>query len=102
QVSSLRILFLDHNRIQHWDNLEALTSLSDRIYHLSLSNNPICQVSGYRHYLVTKLWSLSALDDLIVTDEERMNDIGYSLRFRALSPFMRLYTPEFKQGLNAQ
>jgi hypothetical protein len=45
---------------------------------------------------------LRALDEYIVTDEERMDDVGHGLRFRALSPFMRLYTPEFKENLNAE
>lgn len=50
---------------------------------------------------MTKLEQLRALDEYIVTDEEKMDDVGYSLRFRALSPFMRLHIPEFKEGLNA-
>ena len=59
-------------------------------------------MSGYRHYCVTKLSSLKALDEYIITDEERMEDVGFGLRFRALSPFMRLYIPEFKEDLNAE
>ncbi|CDW85131.1 leucine-rich repeat and iq domain-containing protein 3 [Stylonychia lemnae] len=101
-LKNLRILMLDHNLIQNWSNLESLTSLSDTLYHLTLSNNPISQVSGYRHYLVTKLSGLKALDEYIITDEERMEDVGFGLRFRALSPFMRLYIPEFKEDLNAE
>lgn len=81
--------------------MENLGALEESLYHLVLSNNPVCITSGYRHYLVTKLKNLKALDDFIVTDEERMDDVGFSLRFRALSPFMRLYIPEFKEGLNA-
>lgn len=88
--------------IQNWSNLESLTALSDTLYHLTLSNNPISQVSGYRHYCVTKLTALKALDEYIITDEERMEDVGFGLRFRALSPFMRLYIPEFKEDLNAE
>jgi hypothetical protein len=45
---------------------------------------------------------LKALDEYIVTDEERMDDVGHGVRFKALSPFMRLYIPEFKEGLNAE
>lgn len=46
--------------------------------------------------------NLRALDEYIITDEERMEDVGFGLRFRALSPFMRLYIPEFKEDINAE
>ena len=82
--------------------MESLTALSTNLYHLTMSSNPIAMVSGYRHYLVTKMVELRALDEFIITDEERMEDVGFGLRFRALSPFMRLYIPEFKEDMNAE
>jgi hypothetical protein len=51
---------------------------------------------------VTKLPGLLALDDYLITDEERMEDVGHGVRFKALSSFMRLYAPDFKEGLTAE
>jgi hypothetical protein len=62
----------------------------------------VVQTPGYRHFLVTKIPGLLALDDYIITDEERMEDVGHGVRFKALSQFMRLYAPEFKEGLTAE
>ena len=45
--------------------------------------------------------SLKALDEYIITDEERIDDAGFGARFRALSPYMRIYVPEFIEGLTA-
>jgi len=65
-------------------------------------NNPVVQTAGYRHFMVTKMPGLLALDDYIITDEERMEDVGHGVRFKALSQFMRLFAPEFKEGLTAE
>jgi Leucine-rich repeat (LRR) protein len=100
-LKSLRILFLDNNQMQKWKNLENLTGISS-LYHLTLLNNPVVQTAGYRHFMVTKMPGLLALDDFIITDEERMEDVGHGVRFKALSQFMRLFAPEFKEGLTAE
>ena len=100
-LHSLKILFLDHNNLQKWRNLESLTAIPS-LYHLTLLNNPVVQTPGYRHFLVTKMPTLLALDDYIITDEERMEDVGHGIRFKALSQFMRLYAPDFKEGLTAE
>jgi Leucine-rich repeat len=83
-LKSLRILFLDHNMMQKWKNLESLTAIQS-LYHLTMLNNPVVQTPGYRHFLVTKIPGLLALDDYIITDEERMEDVGHGVRFKALS-----------------
>lgn len=100
-LKSLRLFFLDHNNIQKWRNLESLTAIQS-LYHLTLLNNPVVQTPGYRHYMVTKIPGLKALDDYIITDEERMDDVGHGVRFKAMSQFMRLYAPDFKEGLTAE
>lgn len=33
-----------------------------------------------------------------MTDEEKLEDIGYTERFKALSLEMKIYTPDFKEG----
>lgn len=101
ELKALKILFMDHNAMQKWRNLESLTGIQS-LAHLTLLNNPVVQSPGYRHFLVTKMPSLLALDDYIITDEERMEDVGHGVRFKALSQFMRLYAPEFKEGLTAE
>ena len=93
-LANLKIFFLDHNKISKWRDIESLTVIQS-LLHLSIQNNPVTQIAGYRHFLVHKLKNLRALDEFIITDEEMMEDVCHGTKFRALSQFMRLYVPEF-------
>ena len=84
ELVSLRILYLHENLIQQWSDLAGLAALPG-LYHLSLNKNPIANAAGYRHYMVNSIKTLKALDDFVVTDEERLVDSAQSTRFRALS-----------------
>jgi hypothetical protein len=70
--------------------------------HITLFNNPVCQIPGYRHFLVNSLPTLKALDNYIITDEERIEDASFGYRFRALNEFMKLHIPDYSNEALAE
>jgi hypothetical protein len=48
-------------------------------------SNPVASIPGYRHFVVNSCFSLLALDEYIITDEERFEDAAFGKRFRALN-----------------
>lgn len=72
------------------------------LLHLTLFSNPVAAVPGYRHFLVNASKSLLALDEFVITDEERIEDAAYGTRFRSLNKYMKIYVPEFTENLSAE
>jgi len=72
------------------------------IIHLTLFSNPICTVPGYRHYLVNSIQSLLALDNFVITDEERIEDASFGYRFRGLNEYMKLHIPDYAKEKSAE
>eukprot|EP00347_Sterkiella_histriomuscorum_P006457 403352701 len=98
---NLKFLYLHDNRISNWGDVETLTSLPS-IMHLSLFSNPVCQIPGYRHFLVNSISSLLALDTYVITDEERIEDASFGYRFRGLNEFMKLHIPDYAKEKSAE
>ena len=65
------------------------------ILHITLFANPVCNIPGYRHFMVNSLPGLKALDYHVITDEERIEDASFGYRFRGLNEFMKLYIPDY-------
>ena len=60
------------------------------------------QIPGYRSQMVNQIRSLVALDDFIVTDEERIEyNSPVAVRFRALSNHMKILIPKFQENQSA-
>jgi hypothetical protein len=70
--------------------------------HLSLFSNPVCSIPGYRHFLVNSIQSLLALDNFVITDEERIEDASFGYRFRGLNEFMKLHIPDYTKEKSAE
>ena len=70
--------------------------------HLTLFSNPVCSIPGYRHFLVNSIQSLLALDNFVITDEERIEDASFGYRFRGLNEFMKLYIPDYEHEASAE
>ena len=70
--------------------------------HLTLFSNPVCSIPGYRHYLVNSTASLLALDNFVITDEERIEDASFGYRFRGLNEFMKLHIPDYTKEKSAE
>ena len=65
------------------------------ILHITLFSNPVCNIPGYRHFMVNSTPGLKALDYHVITDEERIEDASFGYRFRGLNEFMKLYIPDY-------
>jgi Leucine-rich repeat len=98
---NLRFLYLHNNRISKWNDIQNLTGLPI-VMHITLFSNPVCQVPGYRHFLVNSIPSLLALDNHIITDEERIEDASFGYRYRALNEFMKLHIPDYAREKSAE
>lgn len=70
--------------------------------HIQLYDNPVCQIPGYRHYLVNSIPGLKALDHHVITDEERIEDASFGYRFRGLNEFMKWAPPDFTSERSAE
>ncbi|XP_069594377.1 leucine-rich repeat and IQ domain-containing protein 3 [Ranitomeya imitator] len=85
QLGSLKLLYLHDNRIRSVDNIESLSSCPN-LTGLTLYDTPLSLQKGYRHIVVNSIWSLKALDNFVVSDEEIIEDWKLGGRFKALNP----------------
>ena len=46
--------------------------------------------------------SLLALDNFVITDEERIEDASFGYRFRGLNEFMKLHIPDYSKEKSAE
>lgn len=46
--------------------------------------------------------SLLALDNYVITDEERIEDASFGYRFRGLNEFMKLHIPDYAKEKSAE
>ena len=101
-MGNLKFLYLHNNKISAWGDITALTSLPG-VMHLTLFSNPVCSIPGYRHFLVNSIpTTLLALDNYIITDEERIEDASFGYRFRALNEYMKLHIPDYAKEKSAE
>ena len=100
-LSQLKFLYLHNNNISNWSDIQSLVSLPE-IMHLTLFSNPVCSIPGYRHFLVNSVTSLLALDNFVITDEERIEDASFGYRFRGLNEFMKLHIPDYTKEKSAE
>jgi hypothetical protein len=100
-MTNLNFLFLHSNSITSWDNMTDISSITS-LLHLTLYSNPVASIPGYRHYMINSCSSLLALDEYVITDEERFEDASFGSRFRALNRYMKIYAPDFVEHLTAE
>lgn len=100
-LSQLKFLYLHNNNISNWSDIQSLVSLP-QIMHLTLFSNPVCSIPGYRHFLVNSMQTLLALDNFVITDEERIEDASFGYRFRGLNEFMKLHIPDYTKEKSAE
>ena len=72
------------------------------ILHITLHSNPVCAIPGYRHFIVNSLPCLKALDNFVITDEERIEDASFGYRFRGLNEYMKLHIPDYLNEKSAE
>ncbi|XP_073499998.1 leucine-rich repeat and IQ domain-containing protein 3 [Phyllobates terribilis] len=89
QLKSLKLLYLHDNRIRSADNIESLSSCPN-LAGVTLYDTPLSLQKSYRHIVVNSIWSLKALDNFVVSDEEIIEDWKLGGRFKALSPELHI------------
>ncbi|XP_039592087.1 leucine-rich repeat and IQ domain-containing protein 3 [Polypterus senegalus] len=81
-MKSLQILILHDNAIGKEQNTECLSKCPGLIA-LTLFDNPVSLRKNYRHSIVNTIWSLKALDNYVISDEEIIEDWTLPQKFRA-------------------
>ena len=73
----LKMLNISWNKINHWKTFLPLKEAVDLIY-LQVDHNPVAaqQREHFRLFLVNQFSGLQAIDQYIVTDEERIKNAG--------------------------
>ncbi|XP_059839661.1 leucine-rich repeat and IQ domain-containing protein 3-like isoform X1 [Hypanus sabinus] len=92
-MKCLQILYLHNNIIGDVNDIEALCACP-QLTILTLSDTPVSLLPKYRHFIVNNIWSLKALDNFVIADEEVMEDNLNSCQFRALSYQFFVYPPK--------
>ncbi|XP_041063664.1 leucine-rich repeat and IQ domain-containing protein 3-like [Carcharodon carcharias] len=86
-MKSLQILYLHDNIIGTMNSVKPLFSCPNLIV-LTLFDTPVSLAPKYRHNIVNYIWSLKALDNFVIADEEVIEDWPKSDEFKALGlPF---------------
>ncbi|KAM8930143.1 leucine-rich repeat and IQ domain-containing protein 3 [Pelodytes ibericus] len=89
ELKNLKLLYLHNNRIGYVSNIDRLSS-SPALTALTLFDTPLSLHKRYRHIVVNSIWSLKALDNYVVSDEEIIEDWHLPDRFKAQSANLRV------------
>ncbi|XP_055487142.1 leucine-rich repeat and IQ domain-containing protein 3-like [Leucoraja erinacea] len=92
EMKCLQVLYLHNNIIGDTCSVEALSSCP-QLTVLTLYDTPISLVPKYRHFVVNSIWSLKALDNFVIADEELMEDELDNSQYRAHSHQFLIYPP---------
>ena len=94
-------MYLHNNNISRWQDLQSLVTLPE-IMHITLFANPVCSIPGYRHFIVNSVPCLKALDNYVITDEERIEDASFGNRFRGLNEYMKWHITDYSDEPSAE
>ncbi|XP_055522025.1 LOW QUALITY PROTEIN: leucine-rich repeat and IQ domain-containing protein 3-like [Leucoraja erinacea] len=96
EMKCLQVLYLHNNIIGDTCSIEALSGCP-QLTVLTLYDTPISLVPTYRHFVVNSIWSLKALDNFVIADEELMEEWPGNDKFKALGPQYSLQSPASSQ-----
>ncbi|XP_053325683.1 leucine-rich repeat and IQ domain-containing protein 3 [Spea bombifrons] len=89
ELKELNLLYLHDNQFRSAKDVESL-SFCPKLTGLTLFDTPFSLQKRYRHVVVNSIWSLKALDDHVISDEEIIEDWSVPERFQALNPNLRV------------
>ncbi|XP_063283294.1 leucine-rich repeat and IQ domain-containing protein 3 [Pelobates fuscus] len=87
ELKELKLMYLHDNQIGDVSNIESLSSCPN-LTALTLYDTPLSLRKSYRHIVVNSIWSLKALDNYVVSDEEIIEDWSLQYRFRSQNPHL--------------
>ncbi|XP_016084665.1 leucine-rich repeat and IQ domain-containing protein 3-like isoform X3 [Sinocyclocheilus grahami] len=82
-LKELQLLYLHDNNMSTWNNIKGLLGCLN-LTALTLSDTPLSLKKNYRHCLVNNIWSLKALDNFVISDEEIIQNWSLPFRFKAM------------------
>lgn len=84
-MTNLEILYLHDNGISTFNEVKKL-ALSENLAILTMYDTPVSLKDHYRHFIANSIWSLKALDQAVLSDEEIIEDAKFTERFQSLKP----------------
>ncbi|XP_078418010.1 leucine-rich repeat and IQ domain-containing protein 3 [Cetorhinus maximus] len=90
EMKRLQILYLHDNIIGDMKSVKSLFPCPSLVV-LTLFDTPVSLVPRYRHRVVNYIWSLKALDNFVIADEEIIEDCRNRKQFKALSPYFIIH-----------
>ncbi|XP_065104078.1 uncharacterized protein lrriq3 [Paramisgurnus dabryanus] len=83
QLKDLQLLYLHDNNMATWDDINGLSGCLN-LTALTLFDTPLSLKKNYRHCVVNNIWSLKALDNYVISDEEIIQNWSLSFQFKAM------------------
>ncbi|XP_051759155.1 leucine-rich repeat and IQ domain-containing protein 3 isoform X6 [Ctenopharyngodon idella] len=82
-LKELQLLYLHDNNISTWNNIKGLSGCLN-LTALTLYDTPLSLKKNFRHCLVNSIWSLKALDNFVISDEEIIQNWSLPFQFKAM------------------
>ncbi|KAK9970851.1 hypothetical protein ABG768_026757 [Culter alburnus] len=82
-LKELQLLYLHDNNVSAWNNIKGLSGCLN-LTALTLYDTPLSLKKNYRHCLVNNIWSLKALDNFVISDEEIIQNWSLPFQFKAM------------------
>lgn len=93
----LKFLHLHDNPLGKYENLQNLATCPSLIG-VTMYDTPLSLKRNYRHHVVNSIWSLKALDNFVISDEEIIEDAVFGGIYAVKHPAFRIqlhhHTPE--------
>ncbi|XP_041481364.1 leucine-rich repeat and IQ domain-containing protein 3-like [Lytechinus variegatus] len=95
EMNELRAVYLHDNSISRLDYLQAVGA-APNLQVMTLYDTPISLKMTYRHHVVNSVWSLKALDNHVISDEEIIEDAFFGDHFSMLNSsfYINMILPE--------
>ncbi|XP_067086378.1 leucine-rich repeat and IQ domain-containing protein 3 [Osmerus mordax] len=95
-LKRLQLLYLHDNNVATRKNIQGLANCQN-LTALTLYDTPLSLKANYRHCIVNSIWSLKALDNYVISDEEIIENWCLPFRFKSLNPHFYLNTGSSSQ-----
>ncbi|XP_067268826.1 leucine-rich repeat and IQ domain-containing protein 3 [Pseudorasbora parva] len=82
-LKELQLLYLHDNNMSTWNSINGLSGCLN-LTALTLYDTPLSLKKNYRHCLVNNIWSLKALDNFVISDEEIIQNWSLPFKFKAM------------------
>lgn len=83
-LKELQLLYLHDNNMSTWNSINGLSGCLN-LTALTLYDTPLSLKKNYRHCLVNNIWSLKALDNFVISDEEIIQNWSLPFKFKAMN-----------------